>query len=178
MSKQNGLHGKRIVYMILTQEMGVVYFCACKPQDPLKLAVTQTQSLISFLAACQTANWIKCTSSLQASNLFWLPLCRWFFCSKQLQSVFVPFCYKYYGAALTNDYHKIFHRFLLHSCCQMGSYHSIKLLTLHRCNRTPHRLSGIDTKPVYHFDPLLPRIVYVAWLFDSCGSHWVPVQNV
>ena len=31
---------------------------------------------------------------------------------------------------------------------------------------------------VCQFDPLLQRLVYVAWLFDSCVNHWVPAQNV
>jgi len=39
------------------------------------------------------------------------------------------------------------------------SYNSIKLLTFNRCNRTRQRQSGTDPKPIYHFNPLLPRIV-------------------
>ena len=58
------------------------------------------------------------------------------------------------------------------------SYHSIKLLTLIRCDQTPQNQSSTDPKPVCHFDPLLPRIVYLVWPFDSCVSLWVPVQNV
>ena len=58
------------------------------------------------------------------------------------------------------------------------SYHSIKLLTFNRCDRTPLRWSWRDQKPVCHFVPLLPRIIYVAWLFDSWIPLWVPVQNV
>ena len=46
------------------------------------------------------------------------------------------------------------------------------------CCQTPLEQSGTYPKPIYLFDPLLPRIVYVAWLFDSCISLGVPVQNV
>ena len=45
------------------------------------------------------------------------------------------------------------------------SYYSIKLLTFNRCYQTPLRQSGRDPNPVHHFHPLLPMIVYVAWLF-------------
>ena len=55
------------------------------------------------------------------------------------------------------------------------SYHSIKLLT---SSRTPPSRGRSDPKPLRHFDPLLPRIVYVAWLFDSCISLWDMVPNV
>ena len=58
------------------------------------------------------------------------------------------------------------------------SYNSIKLLTFNHCHQTPLRRSCTDPKPMCHFDPLLPRIVYVAWLFGSCISLWVPVQNI
>ena len=33
-------------------------------------------------------------------------------------------------------------------------------------------------RPICHFDPLLPRIVYVAWLFNSCIPPWDMVPNV
>ena len=48
------------------------------------------------------------------------------------------------------------------------SYHSIKLLTFIHCTRTPPSRGRTDPKPLRHFDPLLPRNVYAAWLFDSC----------
>ena len=35
------------------------------------------------------------------------------------------------------------------------------------CIQTPPKWSGVDSKPICHLDPLLPRFIYVAWLFDS-----------
>jgi len=58
------------------------------------------------------------------------------------------------------------------------SYHSIKLLTFNRCTQTPLTRSSTDPKPVFHFDPLLPRIVYVASLYDSCILLRDMVSNV
>ena len=40
-------------------------------------------------------------------------------------------------------------------------------LWLGLCHRTPPRWSCTDPKPLSHFEPLLPRMVYVVWLFDS-----------
>ena len=48
------------------------------------------------------------------------------------------------------------------------SYHSIKLLSFNCCTQTLSRRSGTDSKPTYHFHPLLPRMNYVAWVFGSC----------
>ena len=51
------------------------------------------------------------------------------------------------------------------------SYHSIKLLTKNPpmlCIQTPPKRSGVDSKPIWHLDPLLPRFIYVAWVFYSC----------
>ena len=37
-----------------------------------------------------------------------------------------------------------------------------------RCHQTPPRRSNWDPKPICHFEALLLRMVYVAWLFNSC----------
>ena len=37
------------------------------------------------------------------------------------------------------------------------------------CIQTPQKRSGVDSKPIWHLDPLLPSFIYVAWLFDSCS---------
>ena len=58
------------------------------------------------------------------------------------------------------------------------SYNSIKLLTFNHCYQTPLRRSDTNPKPICHFNPLLPRIVYVALLFDSCIPLWVMVPNL
>ena len=58
------------------------------------------------------------------------------------------------------------------------SYNNIKLLTFNRCNRTAQRQSGTDPKSTYHFNPLLPMIVYVAWLVDSCIPLRDLIQNI
>ena len=62
----------------------------------------------------------------------------------------------------------ISYRFQSHRLSSVKSYHSIKLLTFIHCTRTPPRRGRTDPKPLCHFDPLLPRNVYAAWLFDSC----------
>ena len=47
------------------------------------------------------------------------------------------------------------------------SYHSIKLLAFNLCCQTPPQRSGMYPKPVYHFHPLLPGIVYEACLIHA-----------
>ena len=42
------------------------------------------------------------------------------------------------------------------------------------CIQTPQKRSGVDSKPIWHLDPLLPRFIYVAWLFNS----WSPLCNM
>ena len=59
------------------------------------------------------------------------------------------------------------------------SYHnSIKLLTFNRCTQTPSTQSGTNPKSVFHFDLLLWKIVYVAWLYDSCILLQDMVSNI
>ena len=47
------------------------------------------------------------------------------------------------------------------------------------CIQTPPKRSGIDSKPICHLDPLLPRFIYVAWPFDSCSllCDMVPIEK-
>ena len=46
------------------------------------------------------------------------------------------------------------------------------------CIQTPPKQSAVDSKPICHLDPLLPRFIYVAWLFYSCSLLWDMVLNV
>ena len=57
-------------------------------------------------------------------------------------------------------------------------YHGIKLTTFNHWHQTPPRRSGTDTKPRSHFDPLLPRIIYVAWLFGFINPKGVSGRKI
>ena len=46
------------------------------------------------------------------------------------------------------------------------------------CIQTPPKQKGHDPKPICHFDPLEPRFIYVAWLFDRCILLRDMVSNV
>ena len=60
------------------------------------------------------------------------------------------------------------------------SYYSIKLLTKNHpllCTQPPPKRSCVDSKPIWHLNPLQTRFIYVAWLFGSYSLLWnmVPI---